>query len=119
MEIDRWAIYEKYGGHCAYCGETIEFKAMQVDHIRPKRRFSVGHIDNIPKYHVDDLQNLNPACRVCNNWKLVWTVDEFRYEIEQQVKRLRKYRAQYRLAERYGLVINIDKPVIFYFERKE
>lgn len=31
----RLKVYEKYGGHCAYCGEAIEFKEMQVDHIKP------------------------------------------------------------------------------------
>ena len=29
----REQIYEKYYGHCAYCGCEIEYKEMQVDHI--------------------------------------------------------------------------------------
>ena len=28
-------IWQKYGGRCAYCGEPIEYKDMQVDHIKP------------------------------------------------------------------------------------
>lgn len=31
----RIAAYEKYNGHCAYCGEEIPYEKMQVDHIRP------------------------------------------------------------------------------------
>lgn len=31
----RRQVYEKYGGRCAYCGEPIEYKAMQVDHMEP------------------------------------------------------------------------------------
>ena len=32
----REQIYKKYNGRCAYCGEKIEYKDMQVDHIKPK-----------------------------------------------------------------------------------
>lgn len=32
---ERMEIYNKYGGHCAYCGKEIEYKDMQVDHIKP------------------------------------------------------------------------------------
>lgn len=31
----RKRVYEKYGGQCAYCGEPIEYKEMQVDHMEP------------------------------------------------------------------------------------
>lgn len=30
----RLKVYEKYDGHCAYCGCTLELKDMQVDHIQ-------------------------------------------------------------------------------------
>lgn len=33
---DRLKIYRKYDGHCAYCGKSIEYKDMQVDHLVPK-----------------------------------------------------------------------------------
>lgn len=28
----RMIVYEKYDGHCAYCGGEIAYKDMQVDH---------------------------------------------------------------------------------------
>lgn len=31
----RQQVYEKYGGHCAYCGKALEYKDMQVDHMIP------------------------------------------------------------------------------------
>lgn len=31
---DRLKIYEKYNGHCAYCGCELNYKDMQVDHIK-------------------------------------------------------------------------------------
>lgn len=32
----RKQVYEKYNGHCAYCGRPIAYKDMQVDHIKAK-----------------------------------------------------------------------------------
>lgn len=29
----REQIYQKYDGHCAYCGCKLEYKDMQVDHV--------------------------------------------------------------------------------------
>lgn len=57
-EKQRQYVYEKYGGHCAYCGEHIEYKDMQVDHINPKRNGGV-----------DSVENYNPSCRLCNHYK--------------------------------------------------
>ena len=37
MKIDRQKVYDKYNGHCAYCGKPITIKDNQVDHILPKR----------------------------------------------------------------------------------
>lgn len=34
----RHAVYAKYNGHCAYCGCEIDYKDMQVDHIKSKCR---------------------------------------------------------------------------------
>lgn len=31
----RKQIYDKYQGHCAYCGCELEYKDMQIDHITP------------------------------------------------------------------------------------
>lgn len=29
----RKQVYQKYNGHCAYCGSKLEYKDMQVDHV--------------------------------------------------------------------------------------
>lgn len=31
----RELVYQKFDGHCAYCGKKIELKDMQVDHFVP------------------------------------------------------------------------------------
>ena len=54
----RLIVYNKYNGHCAYCGHEININEMQVDHIHPQRLGGT-----------DDISNLNPACRLCNHYK--------------------------------------------------
>jgi len=99
-------VHAKFDGRCAYCGQEITLKQMQVDHIHP--RYNGGK---------NDFENLNPACRVCNNWKLTHSVEQFRHEIEMQIERLRLRSSNFRMAERYSLVETTGKPVIFWFER--
>ena len=35
--INRTKVYQKYSGHCAYCGKNIEITEMQVDHMKSKK----------------------------------------------------------------------------------
>ena len=104
--INRQAVYDKFKGHCAYCGTAIMPKQMQVDHIYPKRNGGT-----------DDIANLNPACRACNCWKTAMDIELFRSEISNQVERLRRYSSAFRMAERYSLVSETKQDVSFYFER--
>lgn len=94
----------KYGGRCAYCGVELGDR-FQVDHIHPTLRGGV-----------DDIDNLNPACARCNNWKLWHTVEEFRAEIEAQFKRLYRDSAGFRLAIDFDQIKSTSRPVVFWFE---
>jgi len=118
----RETIYLKYKGHCAYCGEHIgDIKKMQVDHIRPQYHYEYVHqLANLskPKHGKDDMENLNPACAVCNRRKDTHSISQFREEIEAQLDRLYKYSSQYRLALKYGLIEEKRKPVVFHFEKQ-
>lgn len=69
-------------------------------------------------YDVDDIRNLNPACRVCNKWKTVWNLEEFRREIAEQVDRLKLRSSNFRMALKYGLVTETETPVTFHFEKR-
>ena len=118
----RNAVYEKFNGRCAYCGEHITKKQMQVDHIIPQRNFSTVHnclIHRAKKvdYGLDDMRNLNPSCRFCNNWKKTFSLETFRSEIEAQVERARRYSRNFRMAEKYGLVVSCEGSIKFYFEQ--
>lgn len=75
----RKQVYEKYGGHCAYCGRPIAYKDMQVDHIKAKY---VGG--------ADELDNYNPACRMCNFYKGTMDIDRFRDQLKMVRERLHK-----------------------------
>lgn len=126
MKIDRQKVFNKCEGHCAYCGEEIELKEMQVDHIIPVS-FFFQHIkskNRIPSFllhltevDVNHIDNLFPTCRVCNKWKSAHDLEFFRKEIGEQVRRLNDYSSNYRMAKRYGQIEETIKPITFYFEK--
>lgn len=116
MKTNRQQIHQKYGGRCAYCGQEIALKDMQVDHFIPQNavtcyRSYATHAE----VHCDG--NYMPACRSCNNYKSSMRLETFRKAIEEQVKVLRRDRPTFRLAERFGLIECKPKPVVFYFEK--
>lgn len=101
----REAVYKKYDGHCAYCGEKISLSEMRVDHF-------------IPLYNggEDTISNLLPACRQCNYYKDTFALEKFRENLELIPQRLHKQMFIFRLAEKYGTLSAERKPIRFYFE---
>jgi 5-methylcytosine-specific restriction endonuclease McrA len=120
VKINREEVWLKCDGHCAYCGVEITLKQMQVDHIQPhwhtftEQQASQANI--VKGSH--DLDNLNPSCARCNKWKSTYSVEHFRKVVETSLDRLERDTPNFRLARDYGLIEVIEKPVIFYFERK-
>lgn len=116
-KINRQEVFQKYDGHCAYCGQKITMKNMHVDHIFPY------HLSHWQKdIDPNRFENLNPSCCKCNRFKHGLRLDgynhgasSFRFELQKQVERLKK-NSQFDRALRFGLVQIIDKPVRFYFE---
>lgn len=101
----RKQVYQKYNGHCAYCGCKLDYKDMQVDHIESVYKSGENN----------DIDNLMPSCRMCNFYKGYADIECFRKRLETLHERLRKPFI-YRLALKYGLIVEIKKEVIFYFE---
>lgn len=99
-------VYEKYGGRCAYCGQPIAYKEMQIDHMEPLARGGA-----------DEEANFMPSCRICNHYKHTLTVEGFREQIGLLTKRLIERVYIYKLALRHGRLIEDTAPVQFYFER--
>ena len=114
----RKAVFNKYGGRCAYCGCEITENNFVEDHIKPLYRNSKPH-EYLNRKGDDCLENRNPSCRSCNTRKNVLTIEKFRAEISKQVERLKRDSNQFNLALRYGLIKETNEPVIFYFEKHE
>lgn len=116
---DRLRIYEKYNGHCAYCGKEIAYRDMQVDHISPKWRNDdekTLEMKGIEKGK-DEFSNYNPSCRSCNFRKGTLSVEEFREELVKQCENIVKRSFQVRQSIDYGLLRLDYHPIVFYFEQ--
>lgn len=113
----RQKIYNKYDGHCAYCGnvvipETQQKESMYVDHLIPQIR------TDIPKEIMDGIDNLMPACWRCNHYKRSYSLEDYRDLLKTLGERIRK-RYINKVAIDYG-IININSfDGIFYFEARE
>lgn len=57
-KAERKQVLDKCHGHCAYCDCDLRYKDMQVDYVIP---LQIGG--------EDELHNMLPACRSCNNIK--------------------------------------------------
>lgn len=103
----RVEVYNKYNGHCSYCGNEIEYKNMQVDHIVP---IGFNGIDNI--------ENYNPSCRLCNHYKRANSLNLYRLLLKTLHERLRDIYI-FKVAEKYGIVTINKWDGKFYFEKQE
>jgi hypothetical protein len=113
-KAERIKVYNKYGGHCAYCGNAIDIKDMQVDHIVAKRAHPL-YTRNIT---IDGINNFNPACRRCNHYKRANTIEVFRNMLNTLHKRVRDIYIN-KVAEDYGIIKVEAWDGKFYFERME
>lgn len=108
----RQEVYDKYHGHCAYCGCVLEYKDMQVDHIE-----SVFTAEYKGEKVNNDIENFNPSCRACNFYKGTQSIEQFRKAITAILLPNLKKNFNYRLAIKYGFVEPKEvRPVRFYFE---
>ncbi len=107
----RIKVYEKYGGHCAYCGCELAYKDMQVDHFVPQHGyFQTGS---------DEIKNLMPSCRTCNHYKRANPLELWRVFIREIPLKLRSGNYIYKVGLKYGLIVEHEHPIEFYFERVE
>ena len=115
-KAERQAVYDKCGGHCAYCGFEIPIGKMQADHVIPMTYYeSYKFIGE----DIDNIGNMLPSCRSCNNYKHSLMLESFRSAIERWPEVLMRDSVTYKNAVRYGLVVPNPKPVKFYFEKME
>ncbi len=118
MKIDRKSIHEKFGGHCSYCGKVLQIEKMQVDHFVPVfRGWKNEVLEGFGMERGNDQEdNLFPSCARCNRWKSTWNIEQFRTEVSLQIQRLNERSNNYRMAKDFGLVIETQSDVKFFYE---
>jgi 5-methylcytosine-specific restriction endonuclease McrA len=115
----RKLIFNKYKGHCAYCGCEIFINKFHIDHKMPLRR---GTNDSELKESIrgkNSIDNFNPSCISCNSSKNEMSIETWRKELSLKIMRLNRDSSQYRLMKRFGLIIETKNEIIFYFEKHE
>jgi 5-methylcytosine-specific restriction endonuclease McrA len=112
---ERLMVFDKYEGRCAYCGCEL-VKGWHVDHLKPIRRkkYKKGEC-RYPQREC--IVNYMPACASCNINKHAMKLEDFRQLIAGFMKHLNERNTQYKIAKRYGLVVEHEQPVVFYFEK--
>lgn len=107
IKIDRKQVYDKYDNHCSYCGTHLQYKKMQVDHIKPQwtNDPNMNHIDN-----------LNPSCKRCNHYKRGDNLEGFRKKMITLHERIAKNYIN-KVAIDYGIITLKPFDGLFYFEK--
>lgn len=104
----REKTYEKYEGHCAYCGREISYKEMEIDFLEPIKTGGEIH-----------LSNLLPSCKRCNRYRKNRSIESFRKSLERIPVVLERDSLSYRIAKQFGIIEEQATSVIFYFERSK
>jgi 5-methylcytosine-specific restriction endonuclease McrA len=106
----RLIILKKYGGKCAYCGVDLA-KGWNVDHITPQVFGGTN-----------DLENLNPSCRDCNNYKCHTDLEGYRRQLRKMLNEklnyLFKSKTKMQVAMNMGSIKHAAWDGMFYFERE-
>lgn len=111
----RIALYEKYNHKCAYCGCNLEYKDMQVDHVKSVYA-NTDFKQAMTEEEMYCEENLISACRQCNFYKSTMTLEDFRKRIRITMMNNLRKDFGYRLALKYGLIEEKPKDIVFYFE---
>jgi hypothetical protein len=112
----RIEVYNKYDGHCAYCGKELDYKDMQLDHLIPRQR------ERFKKYTEEEIEcfkNYMPSCRRCNHYKRAHSLETFRKMIEEIPVKLFRDNYIYKVGLDYNLISTYEHKIIFYFEQLE
>ncbi len=98
----RKLVYQKYNGHCAYCGCEIPEKGFNVDHLHCLKHYE--YTEEFTGIDVHDIKNLMPSCGSCNRYKSTMDLEDFRKQLQKIPDRLKRDVCTYNIALRYGMV---------------
>lgn len=129
---ERETLRMMFKGNCAYCGCELK-RGWHADHIEAVYRKVIwvpgsmtpdgwkhGKLKQTGELHSpenDRIDNLFPSCRTCNSSKSSYSLESWRQILSEQPRMARDYSHNYRWALKFGLVIETNVPVVFYFER--
>lgn len=143
---NRQLIFNKYGGRCAYCGCELQkgWHVDHASPVRRIKKYVGGDYVNdttgepatekdleygnwkrtervlkpagMINAHNDCFDNMMPSCASCNLYKHSADIETFRMILTNTVRGLNNNATQYKFAKRYELVVETNKPVVFYFE---
>jgi hypothetical protein len=146
-KAQRATLRMKFGGKCAYCGADLPERGWHADHVEAVHRewwktkewrenhtviYEYDRENNTctsrpateeelaPKLgrpENDTIDNFYPACRACNIDKHATPLELWRKQMQDRVGVCRRNYSAFRHAERFGLVQEIRKPVVFWFEQ--
>ena len=115
----RELIYNKYNGHCSYCGKKIAYKDMQVDHQIPQRRATArAGRGRVPIEKVENFDNYYCSCRRCNLHKRAVSLETYRRYVEEIPEKLLATFI-YKAGLDYKLIEVKPRKIKFYFEMTE
>lgn len=130
LEGTRWHVdhvipverkYVRKGGEILIKGTDVLVTGQQIwdgslssleFEVKPTKLVQSGY--HKPENHV--LENMMPSCSSCNINKGSKDLEMFRTSLQKGVESLNKYHAQYKMAKRFGLIVEVPKTVVFYFE---
>jgi 5-methylcytosine-specific restriction endonuclease McrA len=112
----RERIYNRFDGHCAYCGRSIEYKGMQIDHYYPqcREKFYLRRC----RIDVHAESNLMPTCRRCNHYKRARTPKQFKELMKTLHERLEAIYIL-KVAVDFGMATILPFDGLFYFEKRK
>lgn len=116
----------KFGGKCAYCGCKLDGK-WHADHVKPVERemkfvktergtTKMVGTGKLFRPENDRIDNIFPACVPCNIDKAGSGIEYWRTALADRVNVVRRNSSAFRHAERFGRIIEVNKPIVFWFE---
>lgn len=113
-KAQRTTLYGMFDGRCAYCGEQLG-ERWHADHVDAVLRYG----NAMDRAENDRIENLMPSCAPCNLSKATYTLGQWRVALAKHVDSLNNYNTPYRLAKKYGLIVETAQSIVFHFERAE
>lgn len=102
--LEREALWEAYNRLCYYCRQSLTLRGMEVDHLVPQDRADDGdlwretcrELGLADDFDVQGLENLVPACRICNGDKSDRAFNPGRLSIDLNAIRQRRLEVEHR-----------------------